>query len=299
MHGFGLVETGRIAEGKCAALKGIERESSDTWATHAVAHADEYIGDFKAGVNFLLEREQYWSKCDMLAPHNYWHMGLFYLELNEHEAAIKILDEKILNACVTMNLTNSASLLTRLNIDGYKTNECINSKWLALKDACIGRIEEHGYLYYDLHMAMVLGTCGTNEEKEKYFKSLQNFVMSGNAMWEEENSFQVLGQKKNSIKNYLLSLNQDIGVDLLNAMYYFCQGDYDKVVELLYPIRYQVYKMGGSNAQRDIVNQILVTSALQASSDFNKKLGNALLNERLALMPNSDVTKRIASRFMM
>ena len=42
---------------------------------------------------------------------------------------------------------------------------------------------------------------------------------------------------------------------------------------------------------------MLVQSALRSEEDFHKKMGISLLNERQALKPNSNITKRIVSRF--
>ena len=50
-------------------------------------------------------------------------------------------------------------------MDGCSMNDYIDGKWLDLKNIYLGRIEEHGYLYYDIYMAMLLGICGTREEK--------------------------------------------------------------------------------------------------------------------------------------
>lgn len=113
MHAFGLVETNRFDDGRRTALKGLELQSTDAWSTHAIAHANEYTGSFESGVKFLIDTESDWSKCTMLAPHNYWHMALFHLELNNYDHITQILDEQLLKSQSPLDLVNSASLLTR------------------------------------------------------------------------------------------------------------------------------------------------------------------------------------------
>lgn len=186
-------------------------------------------------------------------------------------------------------------------MDECKAKDYMSSKWIKLKDIYVDRLEEHGYMYYDFHMALVLSTCGTDEEKSKYFKSLESFLNSNNNVeWDTNSmeSFGILRQHKYKNKNSLLEINHEIANEVLNSVFHFNQGEFEKVVELLYPIRYNYYKMGGSNAQRDILDQILVHSALRSKLPEYKQIGNALLNERLALVPNSDLSKRIASRFL-
>ena len=54
---------------------------------------------------------------------------------------------------------------------------------------------------------------------------------------------------------------------------------YAKVVDLMYPIRYDIWKIGGSRAQKDLFTQLLIHAAFRSN---NVQLGHALLNERIA-----------------
>ncbi len=171
MSAFGHVETNFLEKGRLSALTGLKLQPRDSWSTHAIAHYNEYSREYDSGIQHLLATESDWSTCTMLAPHIYWHMSLFHLELNQHNEAQKILDDQLLKSNSPLDLVNSASLLARLGIDACKATEYITNKWLKLKDIYLSRIEEHGYLYYDIYMALVLGVCGSTEEKDKYFRS--------------------------------------------------------------------------------------------------------------------------------
>ena len=171
MIAFGQVETHRIDEARLSALTGLQLQPRDAWSTHAIAHANEYSRQYASGLHHLQTTESDWSTCTMLASHNYWHMSLFHLELNQHNEARQILDEQLLKSNSPLDLVNSASLLARLGIDACKASDYMAEKWVKLKDTYLSRIEEHGYLYYDIYMALVLGVCGSAEEKEKYFRS--------------------------------------------------------------------------------------------------------------------------------
>ena len=285
MHAFGLVESNRIDEARASALKGLQMMSGDAWAAHAMSHANEYSGDFEKGIEFLLSTEKDWSRCDLIASHNYWHLALFNLELNRHDVVTQILDKHLMtNANSTLDLVNSASLLTRLSLDGFNGNEYLRGKWAGLKETYIGRIEDHGYLYSDFHMALVLSNCATEEEKNIYFKSLETFLTNHEGIVEKN--------------NFLHRLNEKYSRQILNSVFCFKQGRFDEVIELLYPIRYDLFKIGGSRAQRDIFEQLLIHSALQSSSPINKQIGMALINQRLALVPNSSLIQRIAASLL-
>lgn len=188
-----------------------------------------------------------------------------------------------------------------MNITGYNANDYIASKWLNLKEIYISRIEEHGYLYYDVNIALVLGACGTEEEKDKYFKSLTSFLSSEDIDEDNlnEETFGILKQNKKShqVKNFLKNTNREFATELLNALCCFGQGEFDHVVESLYPIRYDVFKIGGSNAQRDLLNQILIFSALQSHKAEYKKIAYAVLHERQALV-SSNFMKQMTDRLL-
>ena len=48
-----------------------------------------------------------------------------------------------------------------------------------------------------------------------------------------------------------------------------------------YPIRNQIYQIGGSNAQRDLFYLLLIHSAVYSKSDQHRKLAKQLINEKM------------------
>ena len=74
----------------------------------------------------------------------------------------------------------------------------------------------------------------------------------------------------------------EVGRTIIDAIVAFAEADYRRTTELLLPIRYQVIRIGGSHAQRDIVTQTLITAA-DRSGQAN--LLRNLLAERFAMRP--------------
>ena len=60
--------------------------------------------------------------------------------------------------------------------------------------------------------------------------------------------------------------------------------DFGRAVDLLHPVRYDIQRIGGSHAQRDLFAQLLIDAAVKAQ---RIPLARALLAERVALMPNN------------
>ena len=81
----------------------------------------------------------------------------------------------------------------------------------------------------------------------------------------------------------------ELALPICKAIEAFYRKDYGKVVELLWPLRYQYQPIGGSHAQRDIFNIFLIEAAI-GMKDF--KLAKALLTERTARHKNSESSWR-------
>jgi hypothetical protein len=73
---------------------------------------------------------------------------------------------------------------------------------------------------------------------------------------------------------------REIGAYIFAALEHFDEGNYDQVVELLYPIRNRTAILGGSNAQRDIFTLLLIHSAVYSNDHQHQHLAKQLINER-------------------
>jgi hypothetical protein len=228
-------------------------------------------------------------------------MCLYYVERDEHDKAMQIFDDIFaarthLNA--TLDFVDMVSLLYRLQLDA--TSIDLSERWQMLRERYRSRFEDHGYLFNDMHVAMLLssssgesgGSASFEDDVTKFLASFKKFTSRS-----VENDENVLSFQSQKESNYLKKVNRELGAKIFDSIVYFRKGEFDKVVDLLYPARYDLIRIGGSNAQRDLFSQMLVQAALRSKSKLHNRIGLALLNEREALKPNSSLTKRIRSRF--
>ena len=82
---------------------------------------------------------------------------------------------------------------------------------------------------------------------------------------------------------------RDVGLPLCRAIVAARKGEYGSVVDLLAPVRYQVYRIGGSHAQRDLFAQLLVHATI---ADGRHNLARALIGERMERRPGSSLNWR-------
>ena len=69
----------------------------------------------------------------------------------------------------------------------------------------------------------------------------------------------------------------------------FHRGAYAEAVELLLPVRFDLWQIGGSHAQRDVVDWTLTEAALRAGQ---RDVALSLAHERLATRPRSAPNRR-------
>ena len=95
---------------------------------------------------------------NFIAEHNYWHLALFYLELDKKEEVVKVFEDNLMKTGSNLDMINSASLLLRLKLDNeqaYNANEYITGKYNKLKETFHSRLDEHGYLFTHLHIGLI------------------------------------------------------------------------------------------------------------------------------------------------
>ncbi|KAK7890894.1 hypothetical protein WMY93_022857 [Mugilogobius chulae] len=274
LFSFGLLETHFYDQAEKVALEGLSLVPDDAWAVHAVAHVCEMKAEVDKGLKFMEDRENDWQVSDMLASHNYWHWALYFIEKGEYEAALSIYDSQIFRRCKTsgamLDLVDACSLLYRLQMEGV----FVKDRYRELFQISQPHADDHVTLFNDVHFLMVSLGAEDSGTSRRLLEGLQELAREPG-------------------ENQQHQMAKTVGIPLCQAMMEFDQGNYSQSVDLLYPLRYQVVNIGGSDAQRDLFNQLLIHSAIKSDNTRHQKLGRCLLVERDAVRPNSPMTQRL------
>jgi hypothetical protein len=86
---------------------------------------------------------------------------------------------------------------------------------------------------------------------------------------------------------------REIGAALCEAMVAYRRGAFGRVVDLLLPRHDAIRRVGGSNAQRDLFEKMLI---LAAQADGRHEAARRLLAERQRQRPNNAWNRRVAAR---
>ncbi|XP_077990624.1 tetratricopeptide repeat protein 38-like [Glandiceps talaboti] len=275
MHAFGLVETNFYEQAEKEAKMGLELNKRDAWSTHSMAHVLEMMGRQKDGLSFMSTTKEDWTACGMLACHNFWHWALYHIEKGDYSAALDIFDTEIskrAHSGALLDIVDACSFLFRIEMEGVD----VGGRWNEVYDICKSHMGDHILAFNDIHMLM--STLGTKqkEETEKLMESIKTFV-----------SEQSGSQRK---------IFQEVGMSICEAFQAYNDGDFAKAVELFLPIRYKVWRIGGSNAQRDLFNLFLINAALKSPEKKHHQLARSLLVERKTLKDSSPMTDRLMGK---
>ncbi len=235
MGSFGLEEAGDYREAEDMGREAVKIEPRDCWAVHGVAHVLQMEDRIDDNIAWLEETCSDWDEAVWLRGHLWWHLCLPLMESGQFDRVLKIFDEHISDCDKDMvtRLNDCTSLLWRLELKGIE----VGDRWDQLVGLWVDHINDHAFAFADIHLAMTLISAGGE-------KKLRRFLESQHAYVEGEKS-------TNS------AIIEKIGRKLCLGMIAFRRGEFEKVIEEIEPVRDQIYRIGGSNAQRGIFNLTL------------------------------------------
>jgi tetratricopeptide (TPR) repeat protein len=258
MYAFGLEENGDYAQAELFARAALHHNPRDVWAGHALAHVFEMEGRIEEGVQFLAESVPNWSSS-FFAVHTWWHQALYHLEQAEYDAALALYDGPIrgLRSLEWVDLIDAASLLWRLSLNGVDVGQ--RSATLAADlERVIGAPT---YIFNDWHAIMAFGLAGRVDLGEQ--------LVSGN-------------------RRHAVGTNRAVaaraGIALLEGFSSFAAGRFDRAIDLLTEVRPWAHVVGGSNAQRDVVDLTLIAAATRAGEHG---MARQLVAERVTRRPGT------------
>lgn len=258
--GFGLEEAGDYARAEDVSRDAAEREPYGFWPHHTVAHILEMTGRPADGLGWMAARETLWSTpAHANQVHIWWHRSLFHVELGQYDEALAMYDGpiKTTQRRLAVSLTNASALLWRLDTIG----QAIGNRWQELAALWEGHADGRLCVFTDIHALMA--ELGAGQDPAERLRMIRATAADGTEAAE---------------------IYRDVGVPTAEGLVAFHRGDYAGAVNHLLPARFNLWKLGGSHAQRDVVDWTLTEAAARAGQ---RDIALALAHERLAARPRS------------
>jgi tetratricopeptide (TPR) repeat protein len=252
---FALEETGRYAEAERTGLRAIELRPDDAWGLHAVSHVHEMTGRIEHGIALIESHEEVVRASNNFGGHLFWHLALFRLERGEIGEAIALYDREIRREKTDdfRDIANAASLLMRIELMGH----AVGDRWEELADKAEARIDDRSLLFADMHYALALMGAGRIGKARRLAHSMSTLAPRPLA---QEPAWQAAGSA--------------IG----RGLEAFIVGDMSNAFSALSSLKRPAQSIGGSHAQRDILEQITIEAGLRAGADgaVRQRLGDRL-----------------------
>ena len=190
-----------------------------------------------------------------MAHHNGWHLALFLIEQGQFEEVLADYDRLTapkLADDATLDRIDAASLLWRLELAGVD----VGDRWAPVANQWMAHVD-HLLAFNDLHCAFAAARSPDPDHATRLRQSLDAYERIGSG------------------ENW--QVTSEIGRRLIDGAFAFAEGDYKRSVEAILPVRKDAAKIGGSHAQRDVINLTLIVAAQRSGQ---RSLARTLLAER-------------------
>jgi len=163
IYAFGLEENADYRQAEARARAALDHNPRDVWSVHALAHVFEMEGSQRDGVEFLTSSAPDWSPS-FFAIHNWWHRGLYHLELGETGEALALYDDPIRAGRSTewLDDVDAAALLWRLSLFGVDVTERAEQLAADIDDLVSSPV----YIFNDWHAVMAFGLAGWHQRAD-------------------------------------------------------------------------------------------------------------------------------------
>jgi tetratricopeptide (TPR) repeat protein len=260
-HGWALTENGEVAKGRAMTEHALAMRRDNAYAVHALLHAMFEDGSVTDADALVTQWIGSYDRSGILYGHICWHQALGALDQGDAARALSIYADVLqpsVNAAPPLNtMTDCASLLWRLSADGHAVADTL---WADAEAYAKSHFPRQGLPFVEVHMALLAAATGDQAALEQRLGVIEQRLADGQ-----------------------LSAGPVVPrtVRALNA---FARGDYHACIRELEPVLADVVRIGGSHAQREIIEDTFIIAAIR-SRDLTK--ARALLDQRLHRRPSS------------
>jgi hypothetical protein len=268
---FGLEENHCHAQAEEAGRRALALDARAPWAVHSVAHVMDAQGRFDDGAAWLRQHQTAWAEGNGFAGHLWWHTALFRLEGLDIAGTLRVVDGHLSAEHMQIGLerVDAASMLWRLHLMGADVAErcaALLAGWPLEDEGAAGH-----YAFNDVHALLPMLATGDVAAAERWLARCAERALAADDARRD---------------NHCVA--REVGLPLARGLLAFARGEADEGADLLYAVRAQAQRLGGSHAQRDVIDQTLLAACARGS---RKALGRALLNERTLAKPLTPLTR--------
>jgi hypothetical protein len=231
IHSFALELCGHYSQAKDMAEAAIAMNRMTPWAHHTLAHVALLNHDLTGGMKRLESLQSSWEQIlPLLKGHNTWHLALFHLALRNEQGVMKLYPAIFGTMPNTVpEQIDALSLLWRMDMAGLPQDKKIHS--------VVSHLGSHPFEYYtgfnNVHFIYGLVRAGQKNLAKDSLKQMeiQAHSLPSGSLWTR------------------------VVLPLCQGIYAFANADYKTAAELMEPVMEQSFRIGGSDAQIELLAQ--------------------------------------------
>jgi len=240
MAAFAYEECQLLREAEGAARRALELERKEPWAQHALAHVMLTQGRIEEGARFLESVAPTWIDLNsFMITHLWWHVALFDLSRGRFARALEIYDRHCWGVAkeYSQDQVGAVSLLCRLEIAGVE----VGQRWQDLADYLAARAEDTVQPFLTLQYLYGLARAGRAEARTL---------------------LEAARRRADSAPAHSREVWREVALPAGEGLHAYAGRDYDRAWRELSRAMPRMIEAGGSHAQRDFFEQILLDSAI-------------------------------------
>ena len=233
-HGFSQVEAGQVAEAERLLERALAGNPRNANAAHIRAHVHYEAGEREEGLARLDAWRRDYDREAQLSCHIAWHVAIWRAEAGEMDEAWRVFEADVAPGGAwgpPINvLTDSAAFVLRAALAGAAVPDGV---WERLSDYAAELFPHPGIAFADIHAALAHAMAGRGDRLARIAEAA-----AGPA--------------------------GDVVSGLADALGAYGRGDWDDAIALLAPWMATHERVGGSRAQRDLLEFALLGALLRS-----------------------------------
>lgn len=244
MAAFAFEQCHLLDKAEAAARRALDLQESEPWAHHALAHVMLTQGRVVEGATFLKAAAPSWDGLNsFMYTHNWWHRALFSISLGDHDTVRAMYDEHCWSQekSYSQDQIGAVSLLARMEMAGIDTG----NRWDELADWLKVRHADTVNAFLTLQYLYGLARAGRAEARQL---------------------MEAIGNKAAAAADFEKTAWAEVALPAARGILAHIEGRHGEATRDLAAALPRMAEVGGSHAQRDLFEQILLDAHLKAGN---------------------------------
>ncbi|MEE3624511.1 tetratricopeptide repeat protein [Nitrospirillum sp. BR 11752] len=244
LHGmlaFGYEQCHLLDEAEAAARRAITLKRKEPWAHHALAHVMLTRGEIDQGAAFLRGVHDSWTDLNsFMSTHLWWHYALFLLSQGREAEALATYDARVwgVDKGYSQDQAGAVQLLSRLELAGVE----VGDRWIDLADHLAARATDTAQPFLALLYLMGLARAGRAQA---------------------DTLLAAIRVQADTAPDHSRETWTDVAIPAAEGLMAYYRGDGRTAVRRLGPVLPRLVEIGGSHAQRDLFEQVVLDAYLK------------------------------------